>query len=55
MDSKGSCIAQDLADRLGVTVTAPNGTIYVNPDGTFYVGRHGNGSMVAFVPSGERR
>lgn len=55
IDDKGSCIAQDLADRLGVTVTAPNGTLYVNPDGTFYVGRHGNGSMVAFVPSGERR
>lgn len=55
IDGKGSCIAQDLADRLGVTVTAPNGTLYVNPDGTFYVGRHGNGSMVAFVPSGERR
>jgi hypothetical protein len=34
MDSKGSCIAQDLADRLGVRVSAPNDTLFVNSDGS---------------------
>lgn len=55
IDSKGSYIAQDLADRLGVTVTAPNDTLYVNPDVSLYVGRHGNGSMVELAQREERR
>lgn len=55
MDSKGSCIAQELADRLGVKVSAPNDTLYVSPDGSFCVGRHRNGSMVEFTPRKESR
>lgn len=55
IDGDGNCVAQELADSLGVRVSAPNDTLYVNPDGSFYVGRHGNGSMVEFTPRKERR
>lgn len=55
IDDKGNCIAQELADRLGAKVSAPNDTLYVNPDGSFYIGRRGNGSMVEFTPRKERR
>jgi hypothetical protein len=55
MDGDGNCVAQELADRLGVTVSAPNDTLYVNPDGSFYVGRHRGGSMVEFTPRRDRR
>lgn len=55
INNEGNCIAQELADRLGAKVSAPNDTLYVNPDGSFYIGRHGNGSMVEFTPRKERR
>lgn len=55
IDDEGNCIAQELADRLGAKVSAPNDTLYVNPDGSFYIGRRGNGSMVEFTPRKERR
>lgn len=32
MDDGGNCIAQELADRLGAKASAPNDTLYVNPD-----------------------
>lgn len=50
IDDKGSCIAQDLADRLGVTVTAPNDTLYVIGDGSMRVGDNGSGAFVSFHP-----
>ncbi|MDD6358987.1 MAG: hypothetical protein PUG08_03385 [Parafannyhessea umbonata] len=50
IDSKGSCIAQELADRLGVTVTAPNDTLYVVEDGSMRVGDEGRGAFVSFHP-----
>ncbi len=55
VDDDGNCIAQELADRLGAKVSAPNDMLYVNPDGSFYIGRRGNGSMVEFTPRKERR
>lgn len=48
----GSCIAQELADRLGVTVTAPNDTLYVLGDGSMRVGDDGSGSFASFHPRG---
>lgn len=50
MDSDGECIAQELADRLGVTVTAPNDTLYVIGDGSMRVGDDGSGAFVSFHP-----
>lgn len=52
MDSNGSCIAQNLADRLGVTVTAPNDTLYVIGDGSMRVGDNGSGAFASFHPRG---
>ena len=44
-----------MADRFGVRVSASNDTLCVSPDGSFYVSRHMNGSMVEFAPKEERR
>lgn len=50
MDSKGSCIAQDLVDRLGVRVAEPNYTLFVNSDGSMQVGAFGDGGFAEFSP-----
>lgn len=52
IEGDGSCIAQELADRLGVTVTAPNDTLYVIGDGSMRVGDDGSGAFVSFHPRG---
>lgn len=41
----GDCFAQLLANALGVTVEAPTETIYVNPDGTFFITNDSTGEM----------
>lgn len=50
VDDDGNCIAQDLADGLGVTVTASNDTFYVIEDGSMRVGDDGSGAFVSFRP-----
>lgn len=50
IDSDGNCVAQELADRLGVTVSAPNDTLFVNADGSMSVGAFGDGGFVEFSP-----
>ena len=55
MDDDGYCIARELAGGLGAKVSAPNDTLYVSQDGSFYIGRRGNGNMVESTPGKERR
>ena len=49
------CFAEELANALGVTVTAPNKALYIFPDGTLRVGRSGDGSFVNYKPNQRRR
>ena len=49
-DNTGECVAQIVASELGVIVEAPTKTLYVNPDGTFRVGRWNDGEMKLFYP-----
>ena len=49
------CFAEELANALGVTVSAPNKTLYIFPDGTLRVGRSGDGMFVEFTPNQRRR
>lgn len=49
-ENSGNCFAQLLANELGVKVEAPTDLLYVNPNGTFYVGTRGSGEMKLFYP-----
>ena len=49
------CFAEELANALGVTVTAPNKTLYIFPDGRLRVGKLGDGTFVSFKPNQRRR
>lgn len=49
------CVAEHLANILGVEVKAPNDKLYINPDGTYYVGLLGEGEFVSFIPNQRRR
>ena len=49
------CFAEELANALGVEVKAPNGILFVAPDGKIRVGETGSGQMVAFAPNQRRR
>ena len=49
------CFAEELANALGVTVTAPNKALYIFPDGTLRVGRSGDGVFVNYKPNQRRR
>lgn len=49
-DNTGDCFAQLLANELGVVVEAPNKTIFVNEDGSYFIGRSSEGKMVKFYP-----
>ena len=49
------CFAEELANALGVTVWAPNDLIFFRKNGTFYVGRNKQGSMVPYEPNDRRR
>lgn len=59
--SRGT-FAQDLANKLGVEVLAPNGYLYVRPNGSMSIGREGaalgrshfGGEWVSFLPGGGR-
>ena len=48
-ENTGNCFAQLLANELGKTVSAPTKKIYVNPDGTFYIGKRKDGKMKTFT------
>ena len=52
-DADGNCVAQELANKLGVTVFAPDDILFLIPDGgamKIRVGTMGDGSMKPFVP-----
>ena len=51
------CFAEELANALGVKVSAPNDLLYFSGNGGFYVGEHGEGKMLSFYPNqrGRRR
>lgn len=49
-ESTGNCVAQIVANELGVQVEAPTDIIYVNPDGTFTIGDYDDGFMKIFYP-----
>lgn len=56
-DENGECFAQRLADELGVTVTAPDGMLWLYDDGSLTVGKKkglSTGSMVQFAPRRKR-
>lgn len=54
-EGENYCFAEELANALGVEVKAPNGTLFIMRNGKMYVGKHGNGKMVSFVPNQRRR
>lgn len=49
------CFAEELANALGVIVTAPNKTLYIFSDGKLRVGRSGDGVFVQYRPNQRRR
>ena len=49
------CFAEELANALGVTVTAPNKALYIFPDGHLRVGKLGDGEFVSYEPNQRRR
>ncbi|MBR2483177.1 MAG: hypothetical protein IKB53_00335, partial [Oscillospiraceae bacterium] len=49
------CFAEELANALGVTVQAPNNTLYIFPNGTFQIGKYGDGAFVEYKPNERRR
>lgn len=49
-ESTGDCVAQIVANELGVVVEAPTDIIYVNPNGTFSIGNYDEGIMKQFYP-----
>lgn len=50
INNTGNCFAQLLANELGVKVKAPTDLLFVNPDGTFYIGGYANKEMNMFYP-----
>lgn len=52
-NERGECFAQRLADELGVTVTAPDGMLWLKDDGGYSIGENedeNTGSMVEYKP-----
>ena len=47
--------AEELANALGVKVTAPNGVLYMPPNGKMYVNKDGSGQFVIYKPNERRR
>lgn len=45
------CFAEELANALGVTVKAPNDTLYIYPSGRMQIGKHSDGRMVDYRPN----
>lgn len=51
----GYCFAEELANALGVTVEAPNKTLYIDKDGNTKIGDYGDGEMIPYKPNERRR
>lgn len=49
------CFAEELANALGVTVKAPNDTLYISEHGVLKVGKNGDGEMVSYSPNQRER
>lgn len=49
------CVAEQLANILGVQVKAPDDVLNIRPDGSFYVGYWGTGDFQTFKPNQRRR
>ena len=49
------CFAEELANALGVRVSAPTDTLYVSEHGNLQVGDYGDGSFVTYEPNRRRR
>ena len=49
-ENTGDCVAQIVANELGVIVKAPTEDIWVYPNGTYIVGKRNEGKMVIFYP-----
>lgn len=49
------CFAEELSNIMGVTVEAPDELLYINHDGTFFVGRKSKTQLVPFEPNQRRR
>ena len=47
----GYCFAEELANALGVTVKAPDDTLYIYPNGKLEVGKLNDGHMVDYKPN----
>ena len=47
-NTTGNCFAQILANELNTMVIAPNDTLFVNPDGSIYVGDDKKGKFIEF-------
>lgn len=49
------CFAEELANALGVSVTAPNKALYIFQDGRLKVGKFGDGEFITYKPNQRRR
>ena len=49
------CFAEELANALGVSVSAPNKALYIFRDGRLKVGKFGDGEFVVYEPNQRRR
>ena len=49
------CFAEELANALGVEVSAPNMDLYIAPNGKYRVGEFGEGDFVVYRPNQRRR
>ena len=47
-NTTGNCFAQILANELNTMVIAPNDTLFVNPDGSYFVGAEKDGDLIPF-------
>lgn len=54
-DDGSYCVAEQLANFLGVEVKAPNDTLHIRPDGNFYIGLMRDGELASFYPNQRRR
>ena len=49
------CFAEELSNALGVTVEAPNKTLYIDKNGNTKIGDYGEGEMIPYEPNKRRR
>ena len=55
IDDASYCFAEELANALGVKVTAPNDVLFIVPTGKMFVGENGEGSFITYKPNERRR